>query len=138
MQGTVIIKKLLLSIIILIIFLLGFIYFHPKKINMEKFEKAEVLFLYENNNELHSLSDKELELVKSIFNGKKIYKDNLSCGFSENISIKFDQEHTFCIARDTCPIVYWKEKDRYIKLSDDEKTQLYNLLEPYGFHFPCL
>ena len=111
---------------------------HPLKINMEKFEKAEVLFLYENNNELHSLSDKELELVQSIFNGKKIYKDNLSCGFSENISIKFDQEHTFCIARDTCPIVYWKEKDRYIKLSEDEKTQLYNLLEPYGFHFPCL
>lgn len=48
--------------------------------------------------------------VKTIFNGKKLYKDNLSCGFSEAVSIKFDDEHTFCIARDTCQIVYWEEK----------------------------
>lgn len=105
---------------------------------MELVKEAEVCFQYGNTDALHRLSDKEVEFIKTIFNGKKMYKDNLSCGFSEAVSIKFDHEQTFCIAQDTCPIVYWKEKNRYIRLSEDEKTQLYNLLEPYGFFFPCV
>ena len=129
---------LLSAIILIIVVLLGVIYLRLDKVNMEFVKGAEVCFLYGNTDELHRLSDKEVESIKTIFNGKKMYKDNLSCGFSEAVSIKFDQEQTFCIARDTCPIVYWKEKKRYIRLSEDEKTQLYNLLEPYGFFFPCV
>ena len=105
---------------------------------MEFVKEAEVCFLYGNTDTLHHLNDIEVESLKAIFNGKKMHKDNLSCGFGEAVSIKFDQEQTFCIARDTCPIVYWKEKNRYIRLSEYEKTQLYNLLEPYGFFFTCV
>lgn len=108
------------------------------KVNMDSVKKVEVCFQYGNTNAINQLSDREVASVKTIFNGKKLYKDNLSCGFSEAVSIKFDDEHTFCIARDTCPIVYWEEKNRYIRLAEDEKTQLYNLLEPYGFIFPCV
>ena len=108
------------------------------KVNMDSVKKVEVCFQYGNTNAINQLSDREVASVKTIFNGKKLYKDNLSCGFSEAVSIKFDDGHTFCIARDTCPIVYWEEKNRYIRLTDDEKTQLYNLLEPYGFIFPCV
>lgn len=105
---------------------------------MELVKKAEVCFQYGNTDAINLLTDKETEYVKTIFNGKKLYKDNLSCGFSEAVSIKVDDEITLCIARDTCPIVYLKEKNRYIRLTEDEKTQLYNLLEPYGFIFPCV
>ena len=108
------------------------------KVDMDLVKEAEVCFQYGNTEAISQLSDKEMESVKIIFNGKKLYKDNLSCGFSEAVSIKFDDELTFCIARDTCPIVYWKEKNRYIRLTEEEKTQLYNLLEPYGFIFPCV
>ena len=108
------------------------------KVNMDFAKKAEVYFQYRDTDAINQLSDKEMESVKTIFNGKKLYKDNLSCGFSEAVSIKFDDEQTFCIARDTCPIVYWKEKNRYFRLTEDEKVQLYNLLEPYGFIFPCV
>ena len=31
-----------------------------------------------------------------------------------------------------------EEKDEYIKLGEDEKTQLYDLLKPFGFLFPCV
>ena len=77
-------------------------------------------------------------ILKTLFDGKIMYRDNPSCGFSETVSIIFDQKQTFCIAQDNCPIVYWKEKNRYITLSEDEKNQLRDLLEPYGFCFPCL
>ena len=118
--------------------LLSGIYLRLDKVNMDSVKKVEVCFQYGNTNAINQLSDREVASVKTIFNGKKLYKDNLSCGFSEAVSIKFDDEHTFCIARDTCPIVYWEEKNRYIRLTEDEKTQLYNLLEPYGFIFPCV
>ncbi len=128
----------LLSAIIFIVILLGGIYLRLDKVNMDSVKKVEVCFQYGNTNAINQLSDREVASVKTIFNGKKLYKDNLSYGFSEAVSIKFDDEHTFCIARDTCPIVYWEEKNRYIRLTEDEKTQLYNLLEPYGFIFPCV
>lgn len=128
----------LLSAIIFIVILLGGVYLRLDKVNMDSVKKVEVCFQYGNTNAINQLSDREVASVKTIFNGKKLYKDNLSCGFSEAVSIKFDDEHTFCIARDTCPIVYWEEKNRYIRLTEDEKTQLYNLLEPYGFIFPCV
>ena len=105
---------------------------------MNLVKKAEACFQYENIDEISQLSDKDMESVKTIFNGKKLYKDNLSCGFSETVSIKFDDELTFCIAKDTCTIIYLKEKNEYIKLTENEKTQLYNLLKPYGFNFPCV
>lgn len=129
---------LLCAIIFLVVIFLGVIYLQFDKVNMEFVKEAEVCFRYGNIDSIYHLNNEELELLNAIFNGKKLYKDNLSCGFSEAVSIKFNQEQTFCIARDTCPIVYWKEKDRYIKISEDEKIHLYNLLEPYGFFFPCV
>lgn len=125
------------AIILIVVILLGVIYLRPDKVNMDLVKKAEVCFQYGNTNAINQLSDREVASVKTIFNGKKLYQDNLSCGFSEAVSMKFDEEQTFCIAQDTCPIVYWEEKDRYIRLTEDEKTQLYKLLEPHGFIFPC-
>lgn len=139
--GVRLLKKviwLLSAIILIVVLLLGVIYLRLDKVNMDFAKKAEVCFQYGDTDAINQLSDKEMGAVKTIFNGKKLYKDNLSCGFSEAVSIKFDDEQTFCIARDTCPIVYWKEKNRYVRLTEDEKAQLYNLLEPYGFIFPCV
>ena len=129
---------ILSTIIVIVVILLGVIYLRQDKVNLYLVKKAEVYFQYGNTDTINQLSNNEMESVKTILNGKKLYKDNLSCGFSEAVSIKFDDEHTFCIARDTCPIIYWKEKNRYIRLTKNEKTQLYNILEPYGFIFPCV
>ena len=140
-EGARLLKKiiwLLSAIIFIVVLLFGVIYLRLDKVDMDFAKQAEVCFQYGDTDAINQLSDKEMESVKTIFNGKKSYKDNLSCGFSEAVSIKFDDEHTFCIAQDTCPIVYWKEKNRYIRLTEDEKTQLYNFLEPYGFIFPCV
>ena len=129
---------ILSTIIVIVVILLGVICLRQDKVNLDLVKKAEVYFQYGNTDAINQLSNNEMESVKTILNGKKLYKDNLSCGFSEAVSIKFDDEHTFCIARDTCPIIYWKEKNRYVRLTEDEKAQLYNLLEPYGFIFPCV
>ena len=126
------------AIFLIVVITLGAILLRLNRVDMEFVKTADVCFLYGDTDTLYRLENKELESIKAIFNGKKMYKDNLSCGFSEAVSIIFNNEHTFCIAQDTCPIVYWREEDRYIILSEDEKIQLYNLLEQYGFYFPCI
>lgn len=108
------------------------------RVNMDFAKKAETCFVYDDINSKNLLNDKELKELKTIFDGKIMYSDNPSCGFTEDISVKFNNNQTFCIARDNCPIVYWKEKNKYIRLSEKEKTKLYDLLSPYGFFFPCV
>ncbi|MBE5928322.1 MAG: hypothetical protein E7267_02970 [Lachnospiraceae bacterium] len=132
------------SILLVAVYFLAFVVFvlqficHTDKVNMDFVTEAEACFVYEDADVLQPLSAEELQSVKAIFDGKKMYKDNPSCGFSEDISIIFDKSQTFCLARDNCAIVYWQEEDKYIKLSEDEKAQLHDLLESYGFVFPCV
>lgn len=137
-----VLKKIIWLLVVLILMsiaiILGVFYSRANRLNMEFAKEAEVCFIYGDTNVLTQLNDKELELIKALLNSKRMYKDNLSCGFSEDASIRFNKSQTFCIACDTCPIIYWKEKDRYIKLTEDEKSQLYNLLEAYGCFFPCV
>lgn len=133
-------KKLIvtaaLGVLVIATILVG-ITLRIETLNVDFAESAEVTFKYIDDAS-YTILDQELSLIKSIFNGKKMYKDNPSCGFSEDVSIKLDGSHTFCIAQDTCPIIYWKEDNKFFRLREEEKTQLYNLLQKYGFYFPCV
>lgn len=128
----------LIFVLLCCVFIVVLVYFNINRLNMKSVNEAEVRFVYGDINESHCLDKKEVALLKNIFDGKKMYKDNLSCGFSDDISIRFNNEQTFCIACDTCPIIFIKEENKYIKLSEIEKMELYDLLESYGFFFPCL
>jgi len=130
-------KVLILALGILFVVVCFFIFF-INRINMEFAATAETRFVYGGVNEKNQLDAKELEIIKSIFDGKTMTMDSPSCGFTENVSIVFNDSDTFCIACDTCPIVYWIEEGRYIKLTEEEKEQLYSILEKYGFRFPCI
>ena len=129
---------LIVIIFVLVLVVLGIICFSIRKTNMEFAKEAETCFIYGDVTTSQYLEGKDLETLKEIFDDKILYKDDPSCGFSEDISVRFNQSQTFCIARDTCPIVYWLEEDRYIRLTEEEKLLLYDLLEPYGFEFPCI
>jgi len=134
-------KKILLfslSALAIIAVAVAQICFFANKTDMDLAEEAEACFIYGDISRVHRLDNEELELIKDIFDGKSMYKDSPSCGFSTDISIKFNNSQTFCIACDTCPVVYWKEENSYIRLTEKEKLRLYDLLEAYGFSFPCV
>ena len=105
---------------------------------MDFADKGNLIFRYGDEDVAHSLYDQELLLIKSIFDGKILYRDNPSCGFTENISVILNDSYTFCFACDTCPVIYWKEENKYFRLTEKELEQLYKLLEEYGLHFPCI
>ena len=111
---------------------------HFKRVNISTATSAEIVYIYNNINIEQVLESDELELIISILDNKRSYCDNLSCGFSDEICLRFDDSNTFCIACDTCPVIYWKNADRYINLTDDEQKKLYSLMQSYGADFPCL
>lgn len=83
------------------------------------------------------LSIEDAEIVKQIFNGKRLFSNSPSCGFGEGAAIIVGNQ-TYCIACDYCPLIYIVQEDKYFELSDDENETLRNLLCEYGFTFPCI
>ena len=96
---------------------------------------ARLTYIYSDKNIDISLSAEESERIKSMFNGKRTYSDNPSCGFTENISIRFNNL-IFCIACDKCPIV--KLGDKYFKISESDREIINRIFEKNGGSFPCI
>lgn len=84
------------------------------------------------------MKQEDLNEVKKVLNNKRLYNDNPSCGFNENVSIEFNNKEVFYIACDGCPIVYYKKENKYLKLSEEENTVVREIVEKYGFYFPCV
>lgn len=68
------------------------------------------MFRYGDSDVSVSISNEQLTVIKTIFNNKVMYRDNPSCGFSEDVALVFNEFQTFCIVRDTYPVVCWKEQ----------------------------
>ncbi len=100
-------------------------------------DKAVARFAYADKDINTGFATEDFKEIAAIFNGKTLYKDSPSCSFDENIAVIIDDCH-YCIANDTCGVVYVKEKDKYFSLSDEENEKLRDLLEGYGFTFPCV
>lgn len=125
-------------IIVAVITISSIVLVKTNTVNMDFAKKGKTVFRYNDSNIEYSLSEQEKSLICDLFSGKRKYKDNPSCGFSDDIAIILNDSQTFCIARDTCPIIYWKEEDKYFKITEKEKNELYTLLSDCGFVFPCI
>lgn len=130
-------KKLAIIVIFLITIFLVTVFMVINKVKIKPVTKAQTIYKFGNSNAVELLTDDEISQVSHIFNGKMLYKDNPSCGFTESVSVKLNDSQIFCIACDTCPVIYWKNKDKYFKITKDEKKQLYVILNKHGFVFPC-
>ncbi|NLP35258.1 MAG: hypothetical protein GX359_08715 [Clostridiales bacterium] len=97
--------------------------------------KASLTYVYNDKSIKTQLTDEESLLLKEIFNNKKLRTDNPSCGFTENISISFN-DLVFCIACDDCPIV--KLGKKYFKISKSDRETVEQIFKKYGGSFPCV
>ena len=136
-------KRFLISFLAILVVLLivigGVFLLKPNKTDMSFVENGKATFKYDTLDISTPLSKSDLNSIINIFNEKKLYKDNPSCGFTENVAVWFnDDTQTFCIACDMCPIIYWENKDRYFRISEDENIMLRDILRGYGFVFPCV
>lgn len=132
-------KKALICILILIaLVILAFIMIGYPKTDLSNVYEAEIIFKYQEKDIIEKISREDLTSIKNILDKKELYRDNPSCGFDENISIKLDNDALLLIARDGCPIIYYKNEDKYFTLSETEKEKLHEILIQYGMEFPCI
>ena len=95
---------------------------------------AVLTFKYNGNDIVVELSAEESETIRTIFNNKRTYQDNPSCGFTENVSVRFN-DSVFCIACDNCSMV--KYQGQFFSISDDERETINQIFEIHGGFFPC-
>jgi len=130
-------KRIIISIIAIVILIIGGYFMlnilSPKVSILGT--NARLTYIYSDKNIDISLSAEESETIKNMFNGKKTYSDNPSCGFTEDVSIRFDNL-IFCIACDQCPIV--KLEGKYFKISKADREVINLIFEKYGGSFPCV
>ena len=121
---------------LLLISLLIFSFASCSKVEVAEGEIVAV-FRYGDTDIMQILSDEDSVAVRNIFEGKTMFSDSPSCGFSENMALVV-AGNTYCIACDDCGIVYCVKEDKYFHLSDRENEVLRELLGEYGFSFPCV
>ena len=130
-------KKLITSIVSLLLIVLTVFSFTSCHMVRVADGEIKAVFRYSDINVSTTLSHEDAEVVRDMFNGKIALPDSPSCGFGEDTALIIGG-NTYCIASDTCPIIYLAEEDKYFHLSDEEIEILHNLLAEYGFKFPCI
>lgn len=96
---------------------------------------AVLNFVYSDKNINVTLNEEESTTIKDMFDRKRLYKDNLACGFTESVSISFDGM-VFCVACDMCPII--KFDNKFFRISEKDREILNLIFEKYGGFFPCV
>lgn len=132
---------IIVSVTIILCAIIAFLIANTLRIGPEEYTGAIITFKYDGANIKKDTNENELVEISKILSGKLLYKDDLKCGFSEDISVKLtgkSKNLTLLIARDACPILYVKEADRYIKLTEKEANKLRKILCEYGMTFPCI
>lgn len=134
-------KSKIIGIVIVVVMVLVGLFLlsiNSKKVEIEKDSKIVGIFNYKDNKVNVRFADENIDIIYEIFNGKKLYKDGLSCGFTGDVSIIIDDNLRFYFALDGDPYVYFENEDRFLTLTDDENTKLKEVLSRYGFYFPCV
>ena len=129
---------LIISLILVAIICTTLIISCSKTIDINFAVQGKVIFKYGEKNINQEISADNFSKICNLFNGKRLYSDNPSCGFTKDVSIVINETETFCIACDSCPIIYWENKNKYFKLSTIEYEELKKILSSYGFEFPCI
>ena len=99
-------------------------------------DTATLHFVNGEKNIETAMDENDFQAMTEILNGKMLYSDDLSCGFSKDVSVVIDSQ-TFCFAYDDCATIYLLEEDKYFNISEEENKALRQILTLYGFEFPC-
>ncbi len=87
-----------------------------------------------------TLTDKEMELVVSVLNGKtqkSLISGASSCGFSKDISVTINGV-IFGLARDKCGVLLNYNDMCYVYISDEERELIESVFKSRGGEFPCI
>ena len=83
------------------------------------------------------MTKEDSEELRRLLNHRFLYYDNPSCGFTQGVSISFD-DSVYCFACDGCNVIYDCESQMYFTIKQTEYDGLADILLRYGLTFPCI
>ena len=126
-------KFFLIFITVIIVLLIGVVlmtFLFSSKVNITS-NNAVLYNEYKDIQINQELTSYEALLIKSIFNGKRLYKENLYCGFGKNVSIEFNGLY-FEIANDDCATIKFANEDKYFNITSKQKKEIEAIFIKYG------
>lgn len=137
-------KKSLKNIIIVAIICVG-VFFTGKfaftnQLNLPDTDTAYLTFKYCGKDIRAKLTKSEIDEIRNMVRDKDyVFDEGLSCGFTENISITFEDilfDDTVCVACDTCDVL--KIGKKIIDITPQERERINKIFEKYGGYFPAV
>lgn len=86
-----------ISIVAALVIIYVIIKINIEYVKVDNVTEGDAYFIHNTTYIHEELSDNDLETIKEIFDGQKLYNDNPSCGFSEDVSLVFDDTESFYI-----------------------------------------
>lgn len=115
------------------------LFLKPEKFHTKERKDCSVSYLSGNTLMTKRLDPADEKTILNMLDGCRMYRDNLSCGFGKEASLRFGSNDTeLYFSQDTCGFVYSVQDEKYLSLSDADKTVLFDILGNYGLTFPCL
>ena len=134
-------KKRVLTIIVVaaIVITAGIIWFNSIVIFHPSGTAVRICYDRENISVDLELSQKEANVVLPVLNGKRRDLDKTvtgaGCGFGRELSFIIDGS-TYCLAQDTCDVIWEEGTDNYYVLSTQEMNQLREIFNTQGGRLP--
>ena len=116
------------------------------KVSVSNINDAIIVFVYIDKNINEKLAIEDAEILMNIVNGKRLFWDYPSCGFTPDISFRFENM-IFSVAKDTCTIIRVETKHevrmrkamkRHIYITKEERQKVEEIFNKYGGYFPCV
>ena len=141
-NGRLIMKKSIISCVIIIGFIFIMVILNNMIVNIKiEDDNMELKYYYADSKISTKVDLLDSRVISEILNGYVLKEVGgvPTCGFTDDIAIYTnDKQNIFCIACDSCPIIYWKNKNIYISISEKEMEELHQILKKYGMIFPCV
>lgn len=132
---------ILLSLVVLIALSICCVRWFTMKINSDFATEVLLEYSYIDKDISVKITDeRDIQTLKQILSGR-LFKDSPACGFTTDISITMtngNESIVFCPACDGCPLLLIDNFGKYIKISDEARNRLNEVLEKYGMSFPCV
>lgn len=128
-------KKHIILFAVFALIALAFFWFNPFRVYLYYDSEANIVFNYGKSSINAEVSTDDAVVLRAILNGRLTFYDEPSCGFTDDVSIRFGDK-VFCPACDGCPTV--KYRDKYLGLTDSANKQLRDIMGKYGVYFPCV
>ena len=105
-----------------------------KTVDTSNYDKGSYDLKSEETAVSGELDEDSLLRIKNVFNGKELLREAPDASFNENRAITLGDGQIYYISDDGSGYVYWKNENKYFKLSEAQYGMIERVLKELGLN----